>query len=454
MKFISSNKSITRLKAIIIIALGVSFIFVSDACHAQFNIDQNEGSGYYNDNYLRLANYNYQPNIKSVTLHRKDWPLSNAIIDLNEDVTLELSFDVLDSSLGNYMYSFVHCDHNWNQSDLSVQEYVDGPPEDYLTEYDYSRNTFQKFIHYSLEIPNFNVRLTKSGNYIVKVYEAGNPDELVLTRRFSITEDLNDIQIGVKVHQATRVKERYSHQEVDFDIAFGNYELTNPYTDLHIVVLQNNCWENALIGLEPRFVKDRLLDYNYDGENTFPGQNEYRFFDIQNTRYNGQGVERISFQNKENHAYLVQDKSRSAITYLQRPDINGWYFIKTVQSNAVSAIDADYVTLHFSLSQNSSIPNGDVYIYGALTDWKITPEAKMQFNQSNLQYEANMYLKQGLYNYQYVFVADGQSTPDMSYFEGSHYETENDYTILVYHRKIGLDYDRLIKTTEFKYTNN
>lgn len=420
----------------------------------QFSIDQGESANYYDDNYLRMSNFTYRPNVKSVTLSKKGWPLSSPIISLNEVTPLELGFDVLDSALGNFMYSIIHCDHSWNQSDLSFQEYIDGPPEDYLNEYDYSRNTFQKFIHYSLEIPNFNVRLTKSGNYIVKVYEAGDPDNLVLTRRFSVSEDLNDIQITYNVHQATRVKERYSHQEVDFEIAFGNYVLTNPYTDLNIVVLQNRCWETALLNLEPRFVKDRLLDYNYDGENTFLGLNEFRLFDIQNTRYNGQGVSRVTFQNKENHAYLEVAKSRSAITYLQRPDINGWYYIKSVQSVDESSIDADYVNVHFSLEQKTEIPNGDVYVYGALTDWKIKPEAKMLFDQSKMLYEVDMYLKQGLYNYMLVYVKDGESVPDMAYLEGSHFETENDYTILVYHRKIGLDYDRLIKVVEFKYSNN
>ena len=87
-------------------------------------------------------------------------------------------------------------------------------------------------------------------------------------------------------------------------------------------------------------------------------------------------------------------------------------------------VDADYVHTHFSLKRNSAIATGDIYIYGALTDWQIKPEAKMSFNQLELQYEADLYLKQGLYNYMYVLVQDGNERADMTFIEGSHFETE------------------------------
>ena len=162
----------------------------------------------------------------------------------------------------------------------------------------------------------------------------------------------------------------------------------------------------------------------------------------------------MTFTENENHAYLEQDKSRSAITYLQNPDLNGWFYTRNNREGTEGNVDADYVHTHFSLKRNSAIATGDIYIYGALTDWQIKPEAKMSFNQLELQYEADLYLKQGLYNYMYVLVQDGNERADMTFIEGSHFETENDFTILVYHRPLGLDYDKLISVGEFKYSNN
>ena len=86
-------------------------------------------------------------------------------------------------------------------------------------------------------------------------------------------------------------------------------------------------------------------------------------------------------------------------------------------------------------------------MYGALTDWKVKPEAKMTYNQMALQYETEMYLKQGIYNYIYAFVEDGKSQPDLTRFEGSHWQTENEYSVLVYHRQLGWDFDRLLSIT-------
>lgn len=421
---------------------------------SQFSIGNAESEEYYEGQYLRYGNYNYRSNVRTVTLHPRGWPHAQPVLTLGEDHPLELHFDILDSAMGNFMYSIVHCDYNWVQSELDPQEYIDGPFEDFLSEYDYSRNTYQRYIHYSLEIPNFTMRITRSGNYIIKVYEDGDSENLILTRRFCVVESKSPVKIAMNVHQPTRVDQRYSHQEVDFSINFNSYAVTNPYTDLKVVVLQNHTWETALNDLEPRFVKGQTLDYDYDGENAFEGLNEFRLLDISDTRFTGRGVKRVSFDNNENHAYLEQDKSRSSITYLQNPDMNGWFYTKNNRAGTEGHVDADYVHTHFSLKRTSQILDGDIYIYGALTDWQIKPEAKMTYSQIDLQYEAELFLKQGLYNYSYVFVKDGEIHPDMTYIEGSHYETENEYTVLVYHRPLGLDFDRLIAVENFTYSNN
>lgn len=409
---------------------------------------------YFNSQYLRLENHAYRENVRSVVMHPQNWPLAQPIYRLNDDVPLELHFDILDEELGNYMYTIIHCDYNWEKSELDYQEYIDGPTEDFIFEYEYSRNTFQRFIQYKIDIPNSTIRLTKSGNYVIKVFEEGDQNQLILTRRFSVVEEISPVSLSATVRQATMVRERYSHQEVDFKIFTGNYEITNPYSDLKVVVLQNHTWESALYDLKPRFVKNNELDYDYDGENTFLGLNEFRLFDIKDTRFTGQGIERMEIVGNENHAYLELDRSRSSLTYLQRQDINGWFFIKNDRLGSVDHADADYVHTHFSLERSAPVANGNVYIFGALTDWKIKPEARMTYNAELERFENTLYLKQGLYNYMYVLADDYSQNPDLSYISGSHFETENEYTILVYHRQLGFDYDQLIAVGDFSFGNN
>ena len=68
----------------------------------------------------------------------------------------------------------------------------------------------------------------------------------------------------------------------------------------------------------------------------------------------------------------------------------------------------------------------------------------MYYNKTLSQYEATLYLKQGYYNYEYVYLKDNEKQCDESLIEGSHSETENDYEIYVYYRPMGSNYDQLV----------
>lgn len=438
----------------IFIVLTFFAAFNSGFCQQGFNTPADTaGKDYYSDNFMRYENHIYHPNVKTVLLHGNNWQLAPPVIDLSDpESRIDLHFDVIDSTLGNYMYTVIHCNADWKPSSLDIQEYVVGMPEDFINDYDYSRNTFQRYIHYHIELPSFNIEITKSGNYILKVFDS-DTDEIILTRRFYVTESI--IQVDASVSPATRVSDRRSKQEIDFVVYQGDYEFTNPYTDLKVVILQNHHWLNAVTDLKPRFVKDDVFDFDYDIENTFFGGNEFRMLDMQNTRTPGQGVDRVTFQNGENHAYVDTDKRRSSMVYLERPDLNGWRFVKTNTGFGDPNVDADYITAHFTFDQGYELSNGDIYIFGGLTDWKLQSDAKMKYDESDGQYKAELYLKQGFYNYIYVYVEDGTYEPNLIEFEGSHFQTENEYAILVYHRQLGWDYDRLLtyKTVRFPEDN-
>ena len=60
-----------------------------------------------------------------------------------------------------------------------------------------------------------------------------------------------------------------------------------------------------------------------------------------------------------------------------------------------------------------------------------------------MQYELSLLLKQGFYNYKYVTVDYKNNLNDYE-IDGSFYQTENEYTVLVYYRKMGARYDEVI----------
>jgi hypothetical protein len=91
------------------------------------------------------------------------------------------------------------------------------------------------------------------------------------------------------------------------------------------------------------------------------------------------------------------------------------------------------------------VPDGDLYVFGALTDWRILPEARMKKNPKTGLWETSLVLKQGYYNYQYVYVPyDNSQIIDETYIEGNHWETKNEYTIFLYYQEEGTSYDKLI----------
>ena len=87
-------------------AVLIALLLIPTYSSAQFSVDEPSGDeNYYNENFLRFENHTYQRNVKTVMLHPKDWPIAAPFIVLNDpNSILELHFDVLDSTLGNYMY--------------------------------------------------------------------------------------------------------------------------------------------------------------------------------------------------------------------------------------------------------------------------------------------------------------------------------------------------------------
>lgn len=401
-------------------------------------------SDYFKNNFLRYEDFIYKRNIKTVLLHKEGLELSIPVIELNTGEKLKLSFDDLEGGHKTYKYRFIHCDAYWQPSDIMESEYLNGFYDDYITDYKYSYNTRQKYTHYELTFPSENMSITVSGNYVLAAFTDESRDSLIFTKRFLVYEP--KLSINPTVKRATRLEDRNYRQEIDFTITANSYRISNPYNDLKVVITQNGRWDNTLNNLKPMFVRDNFLDYNFDEGNSFRGGNEYRRFDIKSLKYNSERIRIIQSDSLTGRlaVYLKDDERRNIKVYMSDIDINGRRFIKSEDNVKNSSIEADYVFVNFCLPYKPVRNDGDFYIMGALTDWNFNKEAKMKYNYDNQCYENVLYLKQGYYNYQYVFLENGAKQGDETVIEGSHYETENEYIIYVYHREAGTLFDKLV----------
>jgi len=390
---------------------------------------------------LQYRDHTYRDNIKTVQLYRKEDQLSFPVLYLGSTDQLELHFDDLTADFETYNYTFVHCNANWEPSDLVVTEYLSNFFDGFIEDYQYSINTLFPYLHYTVAIPNNQVKFKLSGNYLLKVYANNNEDDLLLTKRFYVVE--KRVSITSDIRMATLARFRDYKQEVDFTINHSNYPIQDVYADLKVMISQNRRWDNAITDLKPLFIRSTELVYNYEDKNLFDGDNEYRFFETRNLRYQSMNIDGIQIMAGKTHVYILPDEPRSFKRYLFQPDINGRRQINR-ENSPLSNREADYMITHFNLKRENPILGGDIYVFGELSDWEFKPEFKMKYVQVNGAYELSTTLKQGYYNYSYAYLPRGEQVGDLSAIEGTHSETNNDYYIFVYHRENGTIYDKLI----------
>jgi hypothetical protein len=391
-----------------------------------------------------LNNNIFNKRIKTVQLYKEGWNLSYPVITLNSNDKLVLSFDLLGDKIETFNYTFIHCDKDWNRSEIFPNEYLDGFPENPIEDFQHSFNTTVSYIHYKLVVPNDRVKLTLSGNYVLYVYQYDSPDNPVIVQRFVIAE--NAASISIDTHRPMMAAQSSLGQQVDFIVNLNSLKVTDPYNDIYAFILQNGRWDNAKLNLKPDSYSGSQLKYNSLSEkNIFNGGNEFRYFDIRSTKYHTEYIRGIDFMPPYYNIYLTPSENREFKPYFYWQDFNGKYYIASREGEDPET-DADYVNVFFTLPSKYLIAGGKMYISGAFNGWALNENNVMTYNPQAGQYECTILLKQGWYNYEYVFLQDGQKSSVASKFEGSHYETENDYLVLVYYRNPRERFDRVIGT--------
>jgi hypothetical protein len=391
-----------------------------------------------------LENKNYDTKIKTIQCHKEGWPLSYPIISLRSEEIIHLSFDDLSGDIRNFNYSIIHCNENWEPSHILESEYVSGINQVSILNYQYSFNTSIDYVHYNVSIPNEDIQLNYSGNYIIKVYEDFNVDNPVLMQRFMVVNPLVNIFPQVKYTMNSSLRE--AKQEINFTIKHPNLTILNPLDEVKVNIYQNQRSDNAITQIKPQYLKAGELVYNYNRKTLFDGGNEFRWLDVRSIRFHSDKIKQISFHDPYYHVELYPDRPVQSSNYYFKNDFNGKYVID-IQEQRDPEIEADYVIVHFSFPREDPFIGGEVHLLGGLTNWDLSEKSRMHYNVNFKQYEIALLLKQGFYNYQLAYKPGGSKKANTQLFEGSYGQTENDYLILVYYRGISDQYDQLIGAT-------
>ena len=349
-----------------------------------------------------------------------------------------LSFDDVEADEKEYSYKIEHCDYNWEKSQISDNEYVIGFNENRIRDYENSFNTLQYYTHYSITFPNEKTQIIQSGNYIISVLDLY--DQIVFSRKFVVVNPKTEV--GVSIHRTRSIETITNQQTVQFVINHPNLNINNPSEEIKVVVLQNNNWETAIENLKPPYFRMNQLVYKYDIETSFWGGNEYLNFDNKIIRNTSLNISNVYMGDAIFYTHLFVDEERSKIPYTYFPDINGNFIVRNLEGEN-AALDADYTWVHFSLKTENKFTHKDIYVYGNFNNWQISSENKMKYNDRTGLYEIPILLKQGFYNYRYATLGSQNNLNDFE-IDGSFYQTENEYTVLVYYRKMGARFDEVI----------
>ena len=359
------------------------------------------------------------------------------MITLGSDETIVFSFDEMSHEYHRFTYHITHCDAQWKPSDLIESEYMEGFNDQPIEDWENSLNTTFDYTHYTLTLPNSEVSPKLSGNYRLSIQEDGKE---VAWFRFLIVENMHNL--AATVDGNTDIDTRKSHQQLDMTVSLNGLNVTNPDREIYTVVMQNRRFDNAVINPKPTYNSGNRFTYEHCRELIFPAGNEFRRFEIINLYDYFRNVDRVSYHNPYYHATLIQDTRHHAYTFDY--DHNGRYLIRYNQASD-SDTEADYLFVHFNLASDP-MTGGKMYVSGHFNGGNLTSKYEMEYNGQEKAYQANVLLKMGAYDYQYLWVPDGETVGQTKPTEGDWYETKNEYLILLYYRQRGSRYDRLIST--------
>ncbi len=361
--------------------------------------------------------------VKTVMIKQPGTDFGYPICRLGEAIALE--FDILDNKYERLEYSIRHCDSDFNVDDLTFSEFAEGFDRRPLDESQESFNTLQQFTHYTLTIPNRDITLTISGNYIINVYSDDDPDEPILTKRFMVYEGDGDV-ISARVEQPFLPEYQMQCQQIYVEIDNSRLRVYNPDKYMKVYAVQNGDHNTRRQLKISGFQHDEVQYHLNDGGNIFDGGNEYDFIDAKDVHFKALGIDNILYQNGMYHYILTPTAYDEA--YFNNGDINGAYYVKN-DRGFDRDLESDYVKITFRLKYDA-FTDYDIYLYGALTNWQCTPEYKLEWNGDDRLWQVTTILKQGLYNYKFIFKNKDGSTA--GYSSGNNFNTLNSYQILLY----------------------
>lgn len=358
---------------------------------------------------------------------------NQAVINLHQQDSWYLAFDDLALKTNTYYLRIISCQADWTPSSLSEIEYLQDFNDIPLRDAKTSMGTKIPYLHYRVPLPKVRI----SGNYIAQVYANRNKRDTIFTQRYSIVE--NEIQVAASVQFGQTNSSRGTNQVIQMQLKYPDGYMIQSEDDLRVYIRKNNEPDYILKNLPKPVINsmDRTIRFpSFNQENSVLAGNEYRLIDLRSVQQKLNFVSSIDEREKETVVITQLETAQGYYPYTERRDLNGQYVIGNYENSSDSRF-ADYVICQFNLKATNQAPE-DVYVTGGFNNYIKSPINRMSYIPMTGTYQANILLKQGIYNYRF------ETKNPSDYLEGNYAQTENQYDILVYYRKPGTRIDALV----------
>lgn len=381
----------------------------------------------------------FDPDFRTLQLKVDGNDMVAPVIGLNDNRRLTIGFDELTSDRSYLRYELIHCNSDWKPSGLVGSEFLTGFNEGEVETYAFSRATLVHYVHYEIELPNSRIEFTTSGNYLLRVYREDDPETTLLQARFYVEEAT--MKLAASMTSRTDIDFNSRHQQLSVAVETDRVPVRDMWRDLRLVVSQNGRNDDLRTPEAATRVAGTRAYFEHTPALIFPAGNEYRRMEVISTSYPTMGVESIGKIGPAYQFWLHTDRMRSGASYAYDQTQHGRFRIREYSSDEPDT-EADYVGVMFTLDAPEA-PNGDIFIDADFTGRSFGPESRMVYNRATGLYEFTAMLKQGAYNYQYLYVPNGSMRGSTAEIEGDYHQTSNEYFIRLYHRAPGERYDRL-----------
>ncbi len=346
------------------------------------------------------------------------------VIKLHSEQAILFSFDLIEADDDNLSYQVEKLNSDFHPSELNTIEYIDGFAEGKLPPAEYSEGTMVKYLHYEFALPNEQTKFKESGNYRVDIFKSGEPDQIITSYYFAVAEQ--SAELTTELFTRPTAYNEDSEQRLSFTLKPHQMDTMDKYK---IVILQNGRLDNRQVLTEPSFRNTHELRYENYRSAVFEGGNEYHKLEQSNTQGLGMGVSSRAIADDVVALQLYPQSNRSAMAYVYDEDQNGRRY--PTSAHYEPQIESDYCWVSFTFT-SPKLEAGDIVLEGEAFEHLPLADRLMNYDDEARAYRKDLLVKLGYVEYQFLFKPYGSDKLLSLPTEGSHSQTTNDYTILVY----------------------